>query len=157
MFAEFLNNVNGLLARCDMDVISRRLNSPHQATTSCCSASVVVSDTNSDLGVNCSDKRCTRVSPRWRTGVLKSTSARSAMNCSTSLNFCSICKSSTESTFASGKREGTCTLSNSPSFSGGFCCSSEESPTARSCSASNCPTWACVDWPAGGDWNPCWC
>ena len=64
LFAEFLNSANSLFALCVVGVISLRLNSDHHARTSCWRASVVVSDTNSDFGWNCSDNRCTLVSPR---------------------------------------------------------------------------------------------
>ena len=74
--------------------MSRFLNSAHQASMNCCTASVVVRETKSDFGVNCSDSKCTLVSPCALRGALSSTSDRSAINRSTSRNFWSICGSS---------------------------------------------------------------
>ena len=54
-----LNNVPVLMAFCDVGVMSRFQNSAHHARMNCWTASVVVRETKSFLGVNCSESKCT--------------------------------------------------------------------------------------------------
>ena len=57
LFIDALNSVPVFIALCDVGVMSRFLNSAHQVSTNWRTASVVVSDTKSVLGVNCSERR----------------------------------------------------------------------------------------------------